>query len=186
METDMPNGNSSELTKTKRRDVLRLGAASFAFPFLATLGIGCTPNEDGSTSGSEPENDSESTENNEETPNGASMKIQYLEIVTPEADALCKQYSAIHGITFGEPDANLGGARTAEVDGGGFVAIRGPLRDTETPVIRPYVLVDDIKAAVASAKDAGAEIAIESMEIPGHGTIAIVIQGGIECGLWQN
>ena len=113
------------------------------------------------------------------------MQIQYLEIVTPDVDALCNQYSAIHGITFREPDANLGGARTAELDGGGQIAIRGPLRETETPVIRPYVLVDDIEASVAAAADAGAEVAIPSMEIPGHGTIAVVIQGGIECGLWQ-
>lgn len=113
------------------------------------------------------------------------MKIHYLEIVTSDVDALCNQYSAIHGITFGEPDANLGGARTGKLDGGGLIGIRGPLRDTETPVIRPYVLVDDIEASVAAAADAGAEIAIPSMEIPGHGTIAVIIQGGIECGLWQ-
>ena len=115
------------------------------------------------------------------------MQIQYLEIVTPEVDALCKQYSTMLGITFSEPDGNLGNARTAKLNGGGLIGIRGPLRKTETPVIRPYVLVDDIKASVAAAADAGAEIAIASMEIPGgHGTIAVVIQGGIECGLWQS
>ena len=113
------------------------------------------------------------------------MQIQYLEIVTPDVEALCNQYSAIHGITFSAPNANLGGARTADVNGGGKIAIRGPLRETETPVIRPYALVDNIEVAVAAAADAGAEIAIPSMEIPGHGTIAVVIQGGIECGLWQ-
>ena len=113
------------------------------------------------------------------------MKIHYLEIVTPEVEALCKQYSAIHGITFGDPDMNLGNARTAKLEGGSMIGIRGPLRENETPVIRPYVLVDDVKAAVAAAGDAGAEIALPGMEIPGHGTIAIVIQGGIECGLWQ-
>ncbi len=54
------------------------------------------------------------------------MKIQYLEIVTPEVDALCRQYSTIHGITFSEPDANFGGARTAKLDGGAkWVAIDG-------------------------------------------------------------
>ena len=114
------------------------------------------------------------------------MKIQYLEIVTPNVEALCKQYSAMHGVTFGESDANLGGARTAKMTDGGTIGIRGPLRETERPVIRPYVLVDDIKASVTAAEDAGAEVAISSMEIPGHGTIAIVIQGGIECGLWQS
>lgn len=113
------------------------------------------------------------------------MKVHYLEIVTPKVKALCDQYSKIHGITFGEPDPNLGGARTAEFAGGGLIGIRAPLRENETPVIRPYTLVEDLKEAVATAADAGAEIAIDSMEIPGHGTIAVVIQGGIECGLWQ-
>ncbi|MEL7499477.1 MAG: hydroxylase [Planctomycetota bacterium] len=112
------------------------------------------------------------------------MQIQYLEIVTDDADALCKHYAA-HGATFGEPDVNLGGARTAKLEGGGMIAIRGPLRDDEAPVIRPYLLVDDIKTAVDTAAAAGAEVALPSMELPGHGTCAVVIQSGIECGFWQ-
>ena len=113
------------------------------------------------------------------------MKIHYLEIVTPEVDNLCDQYSAVHGITFGEPDANLGGARTANLSGGSLLGIRGPLRDTEAPIVRPYILVDDIRTAVDSAAEAGALIALPPMEIPEHGICAIVINGGIECGLWQ-
>ena len=113
------------------------------------------------------------------------MKVHYLEIVTPKVDALCDQYSKIHNVTFSEPDPNLGGARTAKLNGGGLIGIRGPLRETETPVVRPYTLVENLKEAVAAAADAGAEIAIPSMEIPGHGTIAVVIQGGVERGLWQ-
>ncbi len=113
------------------------------------------------------------------------MKIQYLEIVTPEVDALCVQYSAVHGMTFSEPDANLGGARTAKLRDGGLLGIRGPMHDQETPVVRPYVLVDDIKAAVDAAAEAGAVVALPPMELPGHGTCAIVIQGGIDCGFWQ-
>ncbi len=114
------------------------------------------------------------------------MKVQYLEIVTPKVDALCRQYSTVYDIIFSEPDANFGGARTAKLDGGGLIGIRGPLRDTETPVVRPYVLVDDIKVAVESAAEAGAEIAMPPMEIPEHGVFAIVIHGGIECGFWQD
>ena len=113
------------------------------------------------------------------------MDLYYLEIVTPKVDALCDQYSIIHGVAFSKPNANLGGARIAKLNGGGSIAIRGPLRDTETPVIRPYTLVENLNAAVTAAADAGAKIAIPSMELPGHGTIAVVIQGGIECGLWQ-
>lgn len=113
------------------------------------------------------------------------MQIQYLEIVTPDVDALCTQYSKVHGVTFGDPDPSLGGARTAKLLGGGMIGVRGPLRETETPVVRPYLLVDDIAASAAAATEAGAELALAPMELPGHGTCAIVIQGGIECGLWQ-
>ena len=186
MKTCMPfSYMSEEVSKTNRRDVLRLGSASCAFSLLAVLDGGCTPNDDGPAGSTRPVANSESTENKKATQTGVPMKIQYLEIVTPDVDALCSQYSAIHGITFNDPDANLGGARTAKLKGGGLIGIRGPLRDTETPVIRPYVLVDDIKASVDAAADTGAEIAIPSMEIPGHGIIAVIIQGGIECGLWQ-
>ncbi len=117
---------------------------------------------------------------------GQMMQVQYLEVVTPDVDALCEQYSAIQGITFSEPDQNLGNARTAKLNGGGLIGIRGPLRENESPVIRPYMLVENLEEAVAAAANAGAEIALPQMEIPGHGTIAIVVQGGIECGLWQD
>jgi len=113
------------------------------------------------------------------------VKIHFLEIVTPDVDGACSLYSMMYGVTFGDPDQNLGGARTAGLEGGGMLGVRAPLRDTETPVVRPYVLVDDISAAVSAAAEAGAEIAMMPTEITGHGRFAIVIHGGIESGLWQ-
>ena len=113
------------------------------------------------------------------------MKIYYLEIVTQDIESACRLYSAMYGVTFGNADLNLGGARTADLDGGGMLGVRAPLRDSETPVVRPYVLVDDINAVVSAASDAGAEVAMMPMEIPGYGQFAIVINGGIESGLWQ-
>ena len=147
--------------------------------------FGCTRNDDGKTGSIRSVTDSESTDSTKEIHVAAAKKIPYLRIVTPNVDALCSPYSAIHGMTFSEPEVNLGGARTGKLNGGSLIRIRGPLREIETPVIRPYVLVDDINASVAAATDAGAEIAIRSMKIPGHGAIAIIIQDGIECGLSQ-
>lgn len=113
------------------------------------------------------------------------MKIQYLEVVTRDVDAVCAAYAAASGAAFGDPDAGLGNARTMAMPGGGLVGVRAPLHQSETPVVRPYWLVDDIEAALAAAVEAGGEIAHPAMAIPGHGTFAIYIQGGVHHGLWK-
>ena len=113
------------------------------------------------------------------------MKIHYLEIVASNVDAVCAAYEAAHGVRFGSPDPMLGGARTASLREGGSVGVRGPLRDTEKPVVRPYWLVGDIEAAVEAASKQGAFIAHPPLEIPGKGSFAIYIQGDVDHGLWQ-
>ncbi len=185
---------------TDRRNMIRVGLAFVALP-STILHLGCKPAQDdraqsdkeSKTSESETEtgrsSDSQLAANeamNEVNSTGNSMQIQYLEIVTPEVDAVCQTYSTLHGVTFKEADPSLGGARTGKLIGGGMIGVRAPMRETENPVVRPYVLVDDIQAAIDAAAEAGAEVAIPPMEIPGHGKFAIFIQGGIESGLWQH
>lgn len=113
------------------------------------------------------------------------MYIQYLEIVTKDVETVCGLYARMHGVTFSGPDQSLGGARTSPLATGGTLGIRAPMHAAERPVMRPYILVTDIAAAVAAAVDSGAVIAVPPMEISGHGTCAILIQDGIESGLWQ-
>lgn len=171
-----------------RRRLLHASMA-VAIPWAGmSLLCGCQPaaeqvNNDGTPDAGETDS---SVDQSNSKRNEKHMHVHYLEIVTPEVDVLCKQYSTLHGMTFGEPEASLGNARLAKMEGGGMLAIRAPMRPDEAPVIRPYVLVEDIEASVAAAADVGAEVALPPMELPGHGTCAIVIQGGIECGFWQN
>lgn len=113
------------------------------------------------------------------------MKVYYLEIVATDADATCELYSAMYGMRFGDRDPSLGGARTVRLATGMLLGVRAPLNEGERPVSRPYVLVEDIEAAIAAAERAGAEITLPATSIPGHGTCAIVYQSGIESGLWQ-
>jgi predicted enzyme related to lactoylglutathione lyase len=113
------------------------------------------------------------------------MQLHYLEIVTPDVDATCAVYARLHGVTFGEPQPELGNARTAPLAAGGTVGVRAPMHASEAPVVRPYLLVEDIEAAARSAVEAGAEIAHPPMEIPGRGKFAIYVQGGIHHALWQ-
>lgn len=113
------------------------------------------------------------------------MQIHYLEVVTREVDAVCAAYAAVNGVRFGEPDAGLGNARTAALPGGGLLGVRAPMHEAEQPIVRPYWPVDDIEAAAAAAVAAGGMVAHSPMTIPGHGTFAIYIQGGVHHGLWQ-
>jgi predicted enzyme related to lactoylglutathione lyase len=73
----------------------------------------------------------------------------------------------------------------AELAGGGRVGVRAPMHESEKPVVRPYWLVDDIEAALATAVASGAEVAHPPLEIPGQGTFAIYFLGGTQQGLWQ-
>ncbi len=113
------------------------------------------------------------------------MLVHYLEVVTADVDATCFAMEQLHGVSFGEPAAALGNARTATLKGGGRLGVRAPMREDEVPVVRPYVLVDDIEAAVKAVEAAGGEIALSATEIPGHGKFAIYFLGGIQYGLWQ-
>jgi predicted enzyme related to lactoylglutathione lyase len=113
------------------------------------------------------------------------MQIHYLEIVTKDVDAVCAVYAEAYRAQFGDANPGLGNARTAALPGGGLVGVRAPLRESEEPVVRPYWLVDDIESALAAAVDASAEVAHPPLQIPGHGTFAIYIVGGVEHGLWQ-
>ena len=112
-------------------------------------------------------------------------KPHYLEIVTPEVDAVCTLHAETAGVTFDEPVPELGGARVAVLPDGGLLGVRGPLREDEGPLCRIYFLVDDLDSAVAAARKAGAEVALGDMRLGNRGRIAIVICGGVEQGFWQ-
>ena len=113
------------------------------------------------------------------------MQIHYLEIVTKDVDATLRSLRAAARRDLQRAGGHLGNARVAALANGGMIGVRAPIHESEQPVVRPYLLVDDIEAAAAAAVEAGGEIAHPPMEIPGRGTFAIYIQGGIHHGLWQ-
>jgi len=111
--------------------------------------------------------------------------VHYLEIVTPDVEAVCQLYGTAHGWRFEAMGAELGNAFVAPLPGGGLCGIRAPMHEQETPIVRTYLRVSAIETAVQKAAELGAEILLGPMEIPGHGTIAIYMNGGIQQGLWQ-
>ena len=113
------------------------------------------------------------------------MAIHYLEIVSDDVDILTGLYQRLHGLSFGPADPDLGQARVATCADGTLMGIRKPLAAHEQPIVRTYVAVEDIQQAVKKAEDAGATIAYPPTPQGQHGTFAIVIQGGVQHGLWQ-
>jgi len=113
------------------------------------------------------------------------VAIHYLEIVSNDADQLTALYEGMHNLSFGAPDPDLGQARVARRADGTLVGIRKPLAAHERPIMRTYLAVEDIQEAVKKAEANGATIAYPPTRQGQQGTFAIVIQGGVENGLWQ-
>ena len=111
--------------------------------------------------------------------------IHYLEVVTKEVDEVGESYANALGITFSDAIPALGNARTAILSHGEMLGIRAPMHTAEEPTTRPYYLVDDIHDAVRKAEESGAQVAVPPMEIPVHGTCAVVMYGSIQSGFWQ-
>jgi hypothetical protein len=113
------------------------------------------------------------------------LAVHYLEIVSPDADAVTTLYERVHGLAFGPPDADLGQARVATQADGTLVGVRRPLAAHGQPIVRAYVAVDDIQHAVTGAEQAGAVVAYPPTRQGQRGTFAILILGGAQLGLWQ-
>lgn len=113
------------------------------------------------------------------------MTVHYLEIVSNDADSLIGLHERMHDLSFGPPDPDLGHARVATGPDGTLVGIRKPLAAHEQPIVRAYLAVDDIQEAAKKAERAGAMIAYPPTRQGQRGTFAIVIQGGVQHGLWQ-
>ena len=112
------------------------------------------------------------------------MQIHYLEIVTQNVDAVCAAYEKSTGAQFCAPEELLGNARVADI-AGGRIGIRAPMHETETPVVRPYFLVDDVENTLENVVKTGGEIIHAPLEIPGFGKFAIYVQGGNQLGVWE-
>jgi predicted enzyme related to lactoylglutathione lyase len=113
------------------------------------------------------------------------MPVHYLEIVSSDADASVTLFQGVHDLSFGPPDADLGQARVATQPDGGLVGIREPLAKHERPIMRTYLAVEDIHAAVKEAEESGASVAFPPTRQGNQGCSAIVIHGEVEHGLWQ-
>lgn len=113
------------------------------------------------------------------------LRIHYLEIVCRDVAAQCVALERVHGLTFGPPVADLGGARVAYATDGSLIGVRAPLAEHEQPIIRTYLEVEDIAKAVKDAEAAGGVVAYPPTKQGETGTWAIYVLGDVQFGLWQ-
>ncbi len=111
--------------------------------------------------------------------------MQYLEIVAMDVEAVVALHERLFGLAFGTPEADLGQARVARQPDGSLIGVRAPLADSETPIVRAYLAVENIEAAVAAAQQAGGTLAYGPERQGAWGRFAICFLGGAQHGFWQ-
>jgi hypothetical protein len=92
-----------------RREIMAMAAVCITS--LPTLGY--EPGEEGANNGGPQSAGESESKHTSEPAQGEPMQIHYLEVVTKNVDAACNLYSALYGVSFADPDPNLGGARGA-------------------------------------------------------------------------
>lgn len=112
-------------------------------------------------------------------------QVYCIEVVSPDPEGQCQTLAKLHGLSFGDPVAEMGGGRIATRNDGTMISVRAPLAEHEQPIIRTYLAVPDIEAAVKNAEAEGAMIAYPPTQQGDTGTWAIYIQDGVQHGLWQ-
>jgi predicted enzyme related to lactoylglutathione lyase len=111
----------------------------------------------------------------------------WVDLGTPDVDASIRFYGELFGWSASEPGPpEAGGYRFFEQDGK-MVAGLGPLmQSNQPPAWLSYVSVADADATVAKARDAGAVIHVEPMDVMDVGRMAILADPtGAALGLWQ-
>lgn len=111
--------------------------------------------------------------------------VHYLELVTPRAAETAAMMAEAYGWTFSAPIDELGGARVAMLPNGGRCGVRAPMHAQERPATRPYVRVKDLDLAVQRATEAGAQLALDRMDMGPLGRIAIWFHDGLEHAAWE-
>ncbi len=111
--------------------------------------------------------------------------IHYVEIVSSSVNEQVASLQAVLGLEFGPALAEMGSARVAEAADGSLIGVRAPLAAHEEPIIRTYLRVADIHAAVKAAEANGALLAYPPTKQGEMGTWAIYILDDTQYGLWQ-
>ena len=112
----------------------------------------------------------------------------WVDLSTPDPEAAKRFYGGLFGWEAEEagPVEETGGYAMFRLRGKNVAGV-GPLMDPNQPAVwSTYISTDDADAAVARAKDAGAQAMVEPMEVMDAGRLAVIAHpsGGV-VGLWE-
>ncbi len=111
----------------------------------------------------------------------------WIELFTPDTDAAAAFYGRLFGWTATEPDEQYGGYRMFEREGR---PVAGLMRkDASMPgpsTWSVYLATDDTAATVTKAREAGAQVVVEPMQVGDLGHMAMLVDpSGAAVGAWQ-
>lgn len=113
----------------------------------------------------------------------------WIDLLTSDLTRSREFYTALFGWIYEVGDeAKYGGYTTALKDG---KSVAGLMQSPENGAGHPdmwstYLRVDNIDAAMAAAKDAGAIVYLEPMDVPEQGKMAMIGDpGGASIGMWE-
>src|SRR5947207_12947297 len=115
----------------------------------------------------------------------AKGQISHIEFPADDVDRAKRFYEAVAGWQFGESEGFPGSwtFRTGEGTGGGL----GKGGESVGNVVRDYINVPQLEAAVSAAEQHGGKVVTPPSEIPGMGRWAAVLDSeGNEIGLWED
>jgi len=114
--------------------------------------------------------------------------VAFFEVLSPEADRARQFYADLFGWQM-SMDPTMEGYALVDT-GAGEDAVAGGIGPSEGPEdagVKIYVKVDDLDDQLSQARELGAPVVLEPMELPGgFGTIAVVLDpDGNPLGLWK-
>ncbi|MDQ6857147.1 MAG: VOC family protein [Candidatus Dormibacteraeota bacterium] len=111
----------------------------------------------------------------------------WVDLSTSDVDAGRRFYEQLFGWTTDEPAGPEFGGYAMFRQGDKVVAGSGPVMEGAPPAWTTYVRTADAAATAQKARDAGGEVVVEPMEIPGAGSMAVLKDPtGAYFGVWQN
>lgn len=111
----------------------------------------------------------------------------WVDLSTSDVDAGRHFYEQLFGWTTDEPAGPEFGGYAMFRQGDKIVAGSGPVMGGAPPAWTTYIRTADAAATAQKVRDAGGEVVVEPMEIPGAGSMAVIKDPtGAYFGVWQN